>query len=95
MIKIQRLSSSTFQFTSPKGKIIMIDPWLVGDPCWPIEEKEPSKLAKINTVLITHAHFDHFSGVGEIAKVNQRALFICQMELAMNLMARGLKMFYL
>jgi L-ascorbate metabolism protein UlaG (beta-lactamase superfamily) len=33
---IQRMSASTFRITSPGGKVIMLDPWLVDDPMWPL-----------------------------------------------------------
>lgn len=94
MIKIQRLSASTFKITSPKGKVIMLDPWLVGDPLWPTEERDSSKLAETNTVIVTHAHFDHASGVEEICKANPNATVICQLELALSFMGKGIKNVY-
>ncbi|MEK9209264.1 MAG: metal-dependent hydrolase [Patescibacteria group bacterium] len=94
MIKIQRLSTASFKITSPKGKVIMLDPWLVGDPLWPADERELSKLAEINIIIVTHAHFDHVSGVEEICKANPAALVICQFELALSFMAKGLKNVY-
>jgi L-ascorbate metabolism protein UlaG (beta-lactamase superfamily) len=69
-MKIQRMSASTFRITSDRGKIIMIDPWLKDDPMWPLEERDPKKLAKTDIVAITHGHFDHYPGVFEIAKAN-------------------------
>lgn len=94
MIKIQRLSSSTFRFTSPQGKVVIIDPWLVGDPLWPVDEKSPDKLAEIDIILVTHAHFDHASGVEEICKTNKKAMVICQLELALAFMAKGVTNIY-
>lgn len=94
MIKIQRLSTASFKITSAQGKVIMLDPWLVGDPLWPVEEREPSKLAEINIIIVTHAHFDHVSGVEEICKANPEAMVICQLELALSFMAKGIKNVY-
>lgn len=94
MIKIQRLSTASFKITSPKGKVIMLDPWLTGDPLWPGQEREPAKLAEINIIIVTHAHFDHVSGVEAICQANPQATVICQLELALSLMAKGIKNVY-
>lgn len=94
MLKIQRLSAASHRLTSPKGKIIMIDPWLAGDPLWPTEERDPQKLAEIDAIVVTHAHIDHLPGVGEICKTNKKALVICQFELAMILMQKGVTNVY-
>ncbi|MBN1105637.1 MAG: metal-dependent hydrolase [Deltaproteobacteria bacterium] len=90
-MKIQRLSASTFRFTSPKGKVIILDPWLVGDPIWPLEERDPKRLAKTDILAITHGHFDHYSGVFEIVKANSEVVVLAVMELAFHLMAQGIK----
>ena len=90
-MKIQRLSVSTFRITSPGGKVIVIDPWLVDDPTWPMEERAPSKLARTDIVAITHGHLDHYPGVFEIAKANSEVTVLAIMELAFHLMAQGIK----
>ncbi len=90
-MKIQRLSASTFRITSEKGKVIVLDPWLTGDPFWPMDEKDPEKLSKIDIVAITHGHFDHFPGVFEIAKANGEVIVLAVLELAMHLKAQGIK----
>ena len=90
-MKIQRLSASTFRMTSPRGKVIILDPWLVDDPLWPIEEREPERLATTDIVLITHGHFDHYPGVFEIAKAKSDVTVVAVMELAFHLMAQGIK----
>lgn len=43
-MRIQRMSAATFRFTSLRGKIIMLDPWLVNDPIWPLDERDLKKL---------------------------------------------------
>jgi L-ascorbate metabolism protein UlaG (beta-lactamase superfamily) len=90
-MKIQRMSASTFRITSHRGKIIMLDPWLVNDPIWPLEERDPKKLAQTDIVAITHGHFDHYPGVFEIAKANSDITVIAVFELAFHLMAEGIK----
>jgi L-ascorbate metabolism protein UlaG (beta-lactamase superfamily) len=90
-MKIQRLSTSTFKFYSPSGKTVVIDPWLTNDPLWPIPERSPDKLQEIDVVAITHAHFDHASGIDEIARLNTKVAFIAQFEYALSLMRREIK----
>ena len=90
-MKIQRLSASTFRITSPKGKVIILDPWLVDDPVWPLDERDPKKLAGTDILAITHGHFDHYSGVFEIVKANSEVTVVAIIELAFHLMAQGVK----
>lgn len=91
MTKIQRLSTMTYRLISPKGRVIMIDPWLTQDPIWPLAERAQDKLAQVETIVITHAHFDHSSGIEEIVKANNNVQVLCQFELAMILLGKGIK----
>lgn len=90
-MKIQRLSTSSFKFYSPQGKVVVIDPWLTNDPLWPLAERTQAKLREIDVMAITHAHFDHASGINEIVQENENAFVIAQFEYAMLLLQRGLK----
>lgn len=88
-MKIQRLSTSSFKFYSPQGKVVLVDPWLTGDPFWPEAERTPEKLREIDVIAITHAHFDHATGVGEIVRQNEKVFVIAQYEYALILLGRG------
>lgn len=90
-MKIQRMSASTFRITSPHEKIMMLDPWLVDDPMWPMDERNPKKLAQTEIVAITHGHFDHYPGVFEIAKANSEVTVVAILELVFHLIAKGIK----
>lgn len=59
------LGHSTFLFTTPEGKKILIDPWVQNNPTCPTEKKN---LPKIDLILVTHAHFDHIGDCVAIAK---------------------------
>jgi len=48
-----------------KGKHILIDPWVMGNPMCPEDKK---KLPHIDLILATHAHFDHIGDAVAIAK---------------------------
>jgi L-ascorbate metabolism protein UlaG (beta-lactamase superfamily) len=90
-MRIQRLSTASYKFFSPQGKIVMVDPWLTGDPLWPLAERTPEKLQEIEAVAVTHAHFDHSAGIEEIVKHNESVFIIAQYEYALSLAARGIK----
>ncbi|HUJ68342.1 MAG TPA: MBL fold metallo-hydrolase, partial [Syntrophorhabdales bacterium] len=90
-MKIQRLSASNFKIYSPRGKVIMVDAWLTGDPFWPKPERTPEKLREIDVLAITHAHFDHAAGIDEIARQNEKVSVIAQYEFAFSLLGRGIK----
>lgn len=69
----------------------MIDPWLVDDPLWPVNERDPEKLAQTDIVAITHGHFDHYPGVFEIAKANSEVSVVAIIEMAFHLKAQGIR----
>jgi len=58
--RITYLGHSTFRFTTAGGEQIIIDPFLTDNPQTPDDLKRVSEL---DTMLITHGHFDHFSDV--------------------------------
>jgi L-ascorbate metabolism protein UlaG (beta-lactamase superfamily) len=56
---------ATFRITTPSGKVILIDPWLDGNPQCPEALK---KVEKLDVLLITHGHADHFADVLPLAR---------------------------
>ena len=55
--KIQLLGHATFKVTTPENKVIIIDPWLTGNPFIPEQFK---KFDDTDLFLVTHGHDDHF-----------------------------------
>ncbi len=49
------------------GEVLLIDPWLEGNPSFP-DERRAEALAGVTAILLTHGHFDHAEGVAEMAK---------------------------
>jgi L-ascorbate metabolism protein UlaG (beta-lactamase superfamily) len=58
--RITYLGHSTFRFVTAGGEQIIIDPFLTENPQTPDELK---RVGELDTILITHGHFDHFSDV--------------------------------
>ena len=84
--KIKWFGHAAFSITTPKGKVLLIDPWL-GNPSNPDVKngKDPlASLSKVDYILLTHGHRDHLGDAVEIAK-KTGAILICNPELAGNL----------
>ena len=70
-IKLTWLGHSTFRMETPAGKVVMIDPWVMGNPKCPEAEK---KVKRVDVMLCTHGHFDHIGDAVEIAKQHNPAV---------------------
>lgn len=84
--KIKWFGHAAFSITTPKGKVLLIDPWL-RNPSNPEAKdgKDPlASLSRVDYILITHGHRDHVGDAAEIAK-KTGAILICNPELAGNL----------
>ena len=63
MLEITWLGHSSFQFKLDSGEVIVVDPWMDG-PTYP----QDHKFNRIDTILVTHGHFDHIHNVVPLAK---------------------------
>lgn len=68
-LKITWLGHGTFRMQTPGGKVLLIDPWVMGNPACPEAEKKDVK--KMDVMLCTHGHFDHIGDAVTIAKKYQ------------------------
>lgn len=84
--RIKWFGHAAFSITTPKGKVLLIDPWL-SNPKNP-EAKDGkdflSAIPKVDYILITHGHRDHVGDAVEIAR-KTGAVLVCNPELAANL----------
>ncbi len=54
---------STFLLTSPRGRRVVVDPWLEGNPSCP----PGASIGAADVILLTHGHFDHVHDAAAIA----------------------------
>jgi L-ascorbate metabolism protein UlaG (beta-lactamase superfamily) len=84
--KLTWLGHAAFSITTPKGKVLLIDPW-IRNPASPDVKagRDPlASISKVDYILLTHGHRDHVGDAVEIAKKTGAAL-IANPELAGNL----------
>lgn len=84
--KVKWFGHAAFSITTPKGKVLLIDPWLK-NPSNPEAKdgKDPlASVPKVDYILLTHGHRDHVGDAVEIAR-KTGAILICNPELAGNL----------
>ncbi|HEY0172180.1 MAG TPA: metal-dependent hydrolase [Pyrinomonadaceae bacterium] len=84
--KIRWFGHAAFSVTTPKGKVLLIDPWL-SNPSNPEAKdgKDPlAAVVKADYILLTHGHRDHVGDAVEIARRTGAAL-VANPELAANL----------
>jgi L-ascorbate metabolism protein UlaG (beta-lactamase superfamily) len=69
------LGQAAFRITTPGGKVIVTDPWLRQNPLTPPEYKNLEALGKVDLLLVTHGHFDHFADAPALAQMHQIPMY--------------------
>lgn len=83
---------ATFAVTGPAGTKFLIDPYFASNPAFPQEhEAEVRKPGAFGTLLLTHAHFDHFEDALPLLQGDPALQVVCQFDVAEWLKARGAK----
>jgi L-ascorbate metabolism protein UlaG (beta-lactamase superfamily) len=69
------LGQAAFRITTPGGKVIMIDPWMTTNPKTPAKWKDLDALGKVDLILVTHAHYDHFADAPALAQKHKAPMY--------------------
>jgi L-ascorbate metabolism protein UlaG (beta-lactamase superfamily) len=56
-----------FKFVTPGGKVILINPWVKGNPDWP-KEMKLEEIKKVDAIFVSGGHPDDMGQADEIAK---------------------------
>jgi len=80
-IEFTYMGHSTFKIKSTQGKILILDPWVEGNPVCPDDLK---KIDHVDILAITHAHFDHIGdsvGIGnefqpKVVGINETCIWL-------------------
>ena len=86
-IRLTWLGHATFRIATPGGKTILVDPWVMGNPMCPKDDKD---LKSVDVMLCTHGHFDHIGDAVEIAK-KHKPIVVAIPELGHWLEKKGVK----
>jgi len=62
-MQITWLGHGSFQFRLPSGQVILMDPWIEGNPAYPAGHQ----IDRVDTICITHGHFDHIHSTPALA----------------------------
>ncbi len=69
------LGQSAFRITSPGGKVIVVDPWLKLNPLTPALYKNLDALGKVDVLLVSHGHLDHFADAPALALMHKIPMY--------------------
>jgi len=83
--RITWLGHATFQITTAAGQVIVIDPWVEGNPSFP---SALNHFERVDLILVTHGHYDHSGSVISVAR-EHRAPVVAIVELAKWFESKG------
>jgi L-ascorbate metabolism protein UlaG (beta-lactamase superfamily) len=81
------LGHSAIRLRLADGTTALIDPWLTGNPSCPEAEKHQ---ARVDSIYLTHGHFDHFGDTLELAEAHDPMVFAIH-EVAVYLGSKGVE----
>jgi L-ascorbate metabolism protein UlaG (beta-lactamase superfamily) len=86
-VDLTYLGQSTFRFTTPEGRRVLVDPWTVSNPLCPDDARDQPEA---DLILVTHGHHDHLGDlVAEAAKGAPTVVAV--VELGKWLIGRGVR----
>src|SRR5271154_5719326 len=64
MIQITWLGHATFEIQFESREVLILDPWIEGNPAYP----KGHKIQKADAIAVSHGHGDHLGDVVPLAK---------------------------
>ncbi len=64
MLEITWLGHATVQLRLGSGEVMILDPWIEGNPAYP----KKHKIDRLDVLIISHGHFDHIHDAIPLAK---------------------------
>ncbi|MGD0201831.1 MAG: metal-dependent hydrolase, partial [Bryobacteraceae bacterium] len=58
------LGHGTFEFRLESGEVLILDPWIDGNPAYPKQHQ----ITRVDAICISHGHFDHIHDAVALAK---------------------------
>lgn len=90
-LEIRRLGHAFYRIQTPGGRVLLIDPWVSGNPSLAAGWDDTTRYADVDHVLVTHGHFDHTTGVVEVMNAAENAQLIAQFEVVMAFVGEGVE----
>jgi L-ascorbate metabolism protein UlaG (beta-lactamase superfamily) len=82
------LGHATVRCDLPGGEVVLIDPWVQGNPSCPESCKQ---FTRLDAMLITHGHDDHMADAVEIAKRHKPRHVVASFEICCWLESKGIR----
>ena len=66
-VEVTWYGHATFRLVTPEGKVLLVDPYITGNPSTPEALKNLDAIGPVDLILVTHGHGDHLGDTQAIA----------------------------
>lgn len=86
-VEMTWLGHAAVRFRTRDGSVLLVDPWLEGNPACPAEEQHQGR---VDAIYLTHGHFDHFGSTPSLAAQHGATVHAIH-EISVHLESMGLE----